>query len=116
MARVMTPAEAAALIARQRNNLQHLDNIRLRVSVELGRKEMHLSAVQHLQEQGLIELDKLAGEAFDIRVNGRLFAAGEVVVVGDQKAVRVTRMQHPPQELPETEESENEVEGDPDER
>ena len=42
------------------------------VAVELGRKDMMVSQVANLKEQEVIELDKLAGEAFEIRINGRL--------------------------------------------
>jgi flagellar motor switch protein FliN/FliY len=60
--------------------------------VELGRKEMTVSELTELKEQEVIELDKLAGEPFDVRVNGRLFATGEVVVVTDLMAVRITSL------------------------
>lgn len=69
-----------------------LNNVVVNVSVELGRKEMSVSKLTELKEQDVIELDKLAGEAFDIRVNGRLFATGEVVVVTDLMAVRITSL------------------------
>jgi flagellar motor switch protein FliN/FliY len=69
-----------------------LNNVVVQVSVELGRKEMSVHQLADLNEQDVIELEKLAGEAFDIRVNGRLFATGEVVVVSDLMAVRITSL------------------------
>ena len=69
-----------------------LNNVVVQVSVELGRKEMTVNQLTDLKEQDVVELDKLAGEAFDIRVNGRLFATGEVVVVTDLMAVRITSL------------------------
>ena len=71
-----------------------LNNVVVQVSVELGRKEMSVHQLADLNEQDVIELAKLAGEPFDIRVNGRLFATGEVVVVSDLMAVRITSL-HP---------------------
>ena len=71
-----------------------LNNVVVQVSVELGRKEMSVHQLADLNEQDVIELEKLAGEAFDVRVNGRLFATGEVVVVSDLMAVRITSL-HP---------------------
>ena len=53
-----------------------LNNVWVDVAVELGRKDMMVSEVANLKEQEVIELDKLAGEAFEIRINGRLFARG----------------------------------------
>ena len=75
-----------------------LGNVEVEVVVELGRREdMTLGVVRRLQEQDFVELDKLAGEAFTILVNQRPFAEGEIVVVTDIMAVRVTRMLDVPQ-------------------
>lgn len=97
----MTPEEAAALLMRERENLQHLENIRMRVSVELGRKQMQLNDLLDLKTHDVIELDKMAGEAFDVRVNDYLFAVGEIVVVADLMAIRLTQVLHPPHALEE---------------
>jgi flagellar motor switch protein FliN/FliY len=60
-----------------------LGNVEVDLAVELGRKEMTLGDLRQLKEQDCIELDKLAGEAFDILINGRALAEGEIVVVTD---------------------------------
>ena len=57
---------------------------------------MTVSKLSDLKEQDVIELEKLAGEPFDVRVNGRLFATGEVVVVTDLMAVRITSLYQNP--------------------
>ena len=80
-------------------NGNRLDNVVVCITCELGRKEMSLKDIRQLQEQDVLELDKLAGEAFELRLNGRLFALGEVVVVTDLMAVRVTDMVDVPQEV-----------------
>ncbi|MFC1526010.1 FliM/FliN family flagellar motor switch protein [Candidatus Latescibacterota bacterium] len=69
-----------------------LANVPLDVTVELGRKEISLGEARRLQEGDVIAFDKLAGEAFDLMVNGRVFAESEVVVVHDLMAVRITRL------------------------
>lgn len=84
--------------------LSRLNNVEVDLSVELGRKDMTVRELAKLKVQDIIELDKLAGEAFDIRVNNRPFAEGEVVVVTDLMAVRITKMMdysRPPEELDE---------------
>ena len=43
----------------------------------------------------MIELDRLAGDPVDVFVNERLFAKGEVVVVDDKFAVRITEIIDP---------------------
>ncbi|MBT3345608.1 MAG: flagellar motor switch protein FliN [Gemmatimonadetes bacterium] len=69
-----------------------LDNVSVDIAVEMGRKEVTIDQARRLKEQDVIDFDKLAGEAFDILVNGRVFAEGEIVVVTDLMAVRVTRL------------------------
>ena len=79
-------------------NVNKLNNVMVNLSCELGRKAVTLKEVRQLKEQDVVELDKLAGEAFEIRMNGRLFGFGEVVVVTDLMAVRLTGLVEPPQE------------------
>ena len=72
-----------------------LGDVRVEVECELGRKAVTLEEASRMTAGDVIELDKLAGEAFDIRVNGQRFASGEIVVVEDLMAVRVTQMVDP---------------------
>ncbi len=69
-----------------------LKNVHLDITVELGRKEVTIDDMRAIKVQDVVDFDKLAGEAFDILVNGRPFAEGEIVVVTDLMAVRVTRL------------------------
>ena len=82
--------------ADETTNLEHLGDIRVDVAVELAARKMKLSEVRGLDRGAVIELDKLAGEAFAIRINGVTFAEGETVVVNDTMACRLTRMVAPP--------------------
>ncbi len=82
-------------VAKPLSNPGRLDNVMVDVTVELDRKEMSVKALTDLKEQDVIELDKLAGEAFSIRINDRPFAEGEIVVVTDIIAVRITRLETP---------------------
>jgi flagellar motor switch protein FliN/FliY len=75
-----------------------LDNVVVCITCELGRKEMSLKDIRQLREQDVIELDKLAGEPVEIRLNGQLFARGEVETT-ELRAVRVTDMVDAPQEV-----------------
>lgn len=69
-----------------------LNNVMVDVTCELGRVEMTLGEVRRLKVESVIETAKLAGSAFDVRLNGRLFAEGEVVVVYEMMAIRLTNM------------------------
>jgi len=65
------------------------------VTVELGRTRLPLEQVVNLEPGSLVELEKLSGQAVDVRVNGTLFGRGEIVVVGEQMAVRMTELLRP---------------------
>lgn len=69
-----------------------INNVFVDISVELGRREMSVRELTDMKVQDVIDLDKLAGEAFDILINKRPFAEGEIVVVTDLMAVRITRL------------------------
>jgi flagellar motor switch protein FliN len=73
-------------------NIDMLMDVPLTVTIELGRTEMTLKQALELQQGSVVELDRLAGDPIDIFVNERLIAKGEVVVVDDKFAVRVTEL------------------------
>ncbi len=77
---------------RQPNNLARLLDVPLRVTVELGRTKMLVQDLLALNPGSLVELDRLAGEPLEIRINGKLVARGEAVVVNERYAVRVTEV------------------------
>ena len=66
------------------------------VAIELGRTRMSVQEVLALGRGSVIQLDRLAGEPIDIFVGDRRFAEGEVVVVGEQFGVRITRIVQKP--------------------
>jgi flagellar motor switch protein FliN/FliY len=76
-------------------SLEMLMDVPLNISVELGRSHMTLRHTLELVQGSVIELDRLAGDAVDILVNERLLARGEVVVVDDKFAVRITELIDP---------------------
>jgi len=62
------------------------------VAIELGRTRMSVQEVLALGRGSVVELDRLVGEPIDVYVADRRFAEGEVVVVGEQFGVRITRI------------------------
>ncbi len=77
------------------HNLDLLMDIPLEVSVELGRVTMLVSELLEIGTGSIVELKKVAGEPVEVLVNGRLIARGEVVVVEDNFAVRITEIISP---------------------
>ncbi len=67
-----------------------LVNVALEVSVELGRTRVTLADVLEYDVGSVVELEQAAGAPVDIRVNGTLLAHGEVVLIDDEYAVRIT--------------------------
>ena len=72
--------------------LDRLQNATMDIKVVLGRTRMKLSNLSELKEGSIVETNRLSGMPFDIMVNGTLFGCGEVVVVGDNLALRVTEL------------------------
>ena len=72
-----------------------LRDVNLTVKVELGRTMMYVEDVLRLNENSIIELDKLAGDPVDIFVNDCPVARGEVLVVNDNFCVRVSEIIRP---------------------
>lgn len=72
--------------------LTSLYGLSLPVAIELGRTSMKVQEVLHLGRGSVIELDRLAGEPVDVYIGDRRFAEGEVVVLGENFGVRITRI------------------------
>jgi len=70
-------------------------DIPLQVTVELGRTEMVVSELLKLAQGSIVELTKSAGHTLDILANRQLIARGEVVVVKDKYAIRITEIVSP---------------------
>lgn len=69
-----------------------LNDVNLRVHIELGRTWMYVEDVLKLSEGSVVELDSLAGDPVDIFVNDRLIARGEVLVLNDNFCVRISEI------------------------
>ena len=71
-------------------DLDFILDIPLKVTVEVGRTRMLIQELLQLGKGSVIELDKLLGEPFEVLVNNKLVARGEVVIVNDRFGVRLT--------------------------
>ncbi len=72
--------------------LSMLNDLTMPVAIELGRTRMSVQEILALGRGSVIQLDRLAGEPVDVFVGDRRVAEGEVVVVGEQFGVRITRI------------------------
>lgn len=67
-------------------------DIPVSLSVELGQTQLEVRDVLNLAAGSVIELDKLQEEPVDIRINGRLIARGEIVLVKNNLAVKISEL------------------------
>jgi flagellar motor switch protein FliN len=63
------------------------------VSVQLGRCKMSLQEVLNLSPGDRVSLDRLADEPVELLANGHPVAQGEVVVIGGNFGIRITKIQ-----------------------
>ena len=69
-----------------------IGNLPVRLVFELGRREMSIEELRNIGVGGSIALDKPASSIVDILANGRRVGAGEMVLIGDQLGVKITRL------------------------
>lgn len=73
-------------------NLDLVHDVPLQISAVLGKTVMPLREVVSMQSGTVFELDKLSAEPIDLYVNNILIARGEVVVVDDKYAVKISEL------------------------
>ena len=71
-------------------DINFLFDVQLSIIVEVGRVQMLISDLLDLDEESIIELDSMVGQPLDVRANDLLVARGEVIVVNEKFAVRIT--------------------------
>jgi flagellar motor switch protein FliN len=73
-------------------DLSRLSDIPMELSVEIGRTHMTVGETLDLRVGSVVTLERLAGEAADLLVNGSAIARGEVVVIDEQYGLRITEI------------------------
>ena len=76
-------------------NLKVLENIDVKLTVEVGGAEIKLRELLRINEGSVIELERLAGDPLDILANGTIIAKGEVVMIGERFGIRFTEVVDP---------------------
>ncbi|HUX07350.1 MAG TPA: flagellar motor switch protein FliN [Acidobacteriota bacterium] len=75
--------------------LQDFGDIPFEITILIGKTLMTISDLLRLDRGAVVELSKSAGESFDLLANGRLIARGDVTVIDDHLAIRVTEVVEP---------------------
>ena len=84
------PPAISETVGSQDSNLDRILDIPLVLSAQLGSTRMLIKDLLQLGPGSIVELDKLAGEPLEVLVNDRLVARGEVVMVNEKFAIRLT--------------------------
>jgi flagellar motor switch protein FliN/FliY len=71
----------------------------VQVRVELGNSTLNVKEVLKLGPGSVVGLDSLVGDPVNVFVNNRLVARGEVLVVHDNFAIRITEVVPPPKSV-----------------
>ena len=96
---VPEPPAPAAPAPRAEAGLDFLADVDVQVRVELGHSKLNVKEVLKLGPGSVVGLDSLVGDPVNVFVNDRLVARGEVLVVHDNFAIRITEVVPPPKSV-----------------
>ena len=72
------------------DRIGHLGDVGIDVEVELDRKQLTVREVLELEAGSVMKTTRSAGENIDVLIGGSLIGFGEIVLVEDIVAVRIT--------------------------
>ncbi len=73
-------------------NLDIMQDVKMHITVELGRARSSVKKILDLSKGSIVELNKVAGEQVELYANGKFIAYGEVIVIEDKFGLRVTNV------------------------
>ncbi len=83
---------AATVAAGGGADLSRLSDVPMELSVEIGRTRMTVGETLEIGVGAVVVLERQAGQAADLLVNGSAIARGEVVVIDEQYGLRITEI------------------------
>ncbi|MBU3841204.1 MAG: FliM/FliN family flagellar motor switch protein [Candidatus Ruminococcus intestinipullorum] len=84
--------QASGFVQEIDESRERMLEIPMEVAVEIGSVECTVSEILNLEVGRVLMLDKQAGSPADVMVNGELIAKGDVMVMGEQFATRITEI------------------------
>lgn len=73
----------------QARKMALFSRIPVNLTLEVSSVTLSLAELMAISNDTVIELDKIAGEPLDVKVNGILFGKAEVVVLNDKYGLRI---------------------------
>jgi flagellar motor switch protein FliN len=95
----MAELQDEAAGSNDKENIDVILDIPVTLSLEVGTTVIAIRNLLQLNQGSVIELDRLAGEPLDVKVNGTLIAHGEVVVVNEKYGIRLTDVMSPSERI-----------------
>lgn len=80
---------------RVKTSLSYLQDVQVVLEAELGATTLKVRDILALDEGSVIKLDRAAGDNVDLLLNGLEFARGEVLVINNLFAVRISTIRPP---------------------
>jgi len=78
-----------ALMREKQRHLSLFSRIPVTLTLEVASVEISLAELINVNNDSVLELDKMAGEPLDVKVNGILLGKAEVVVINDKYGLRL---------------------------
>jgi flagellar motor switch protein FliN/FliY len=75
--------------------LSGVHDVPVRVCIEVGRLRLPVGEFLRLSAGKVLEIKKIAGEPFEISLNGLVVAKGEVIMVEQSSGVRIVEVLKP---------------------
>jgi len=95
----VTPyASQVPALADSVEGIDRLSDVEVTVTVELGGNHIPIREIMTWGQDSTVELEPLENDPVEVFVNGKPFARGEIVVVGDTFGVRILQMIDQPDE------------------
>lgn len=69
-----------------------VEDVKVSVTISVGGAEMSIAELYALKDGDVLKLDKETSEPVDVFLNQKLVARGELMVSGDNFAVRITEI------------------------
>jgi len=80
-------------------DISYLLDVNLSLTVEVGKTNTYISDVLSWDNGSIVELEKLVGEPLNLVINKKPVARGEVVVVNEKFALKLTEILDPKDRL-----------------
>lgn len=77
------------------DDLVPYNNVVFDLKIIIGKSQMSIARLLELERGDIVELTNSAGESLEVYANDKLIARGDVTVIEDRFALRITELHNP---------------------